>query len=326
MELAQEITRDQETPYDKALAITSWLRNNIEYSRETESPPEDVEPLDWFLFDYKVGYCNFYASAQVIMLRSLGIPARLAAGYARGEFDSDTGLYSVMGEDSHSWPEVYFPGYGWVEFEPTVSQSILTRPEEAEDSDDQSRTGESNGDDNQIPGEDPFQPDPGDEEFTGPVTLSQSLPYIQVFGLVLMILLVAGLWIRLNPSTWIGTRKIISSGFVALGMEPPSLFSIQETHWDTYTGRVYASWSTWLSRLRLANNATETAYERLHTFNSALPDSAEDASVIVEAYSQERFGELPVDEGDVRQSWRRLRGTLWLAWIWRITARWRKTT
>ncbi len=99
IDLAQEITTDLETPYDKAVAITRWLRSNISYDRVTEAPPAEADPLEWFLFDYKIGFCNYYASAEVVMLRTLGIPARIAAGYARGTYDAQQGLYYVYGED-----------------------------------------------------------------------------------------------------------------------------------------------------------------------------------------------------------------------------------
>jgi hypothetical protein len=120
------------------------LRANIEYVSAVDAPPVGREPLDWMLFDYKKGFCNYYASAQVILLRVLGIPARLAVGYAQGErhaseeipsyIPESRGLggvpdtYVVRSKDAHAWPEVYFPGYGWVEFEPTASRAEIRRP------------------------------------------------------------------------------------------------------------------------------------------------------------------------------------------------------
>lgn len=80
----------------------------------------------WVLMDHKQGFCNYYASAEVLLLRSIGIPARLAVGFARGELDD--GAYTVFRRDAHAWPEVYFPGIGWVEFEPTASEPPLVRP------------------------------------------------------------------------------------------------------------------------------------------------------------------------------------------------------
>jgi transglutaminase-like putative cysteine protease len=124
--LAEQITRGQLTPYDQATAITTFLRNEIGYSTELAPLPRNQDPLLWILFDTKKGFCMYYASAEVLMLRSIGIPARLAVGFAQG--DLEAGVYTVLREDSHAWPEVYFPGVGWVEFEPTANQEPLSRP------------------------------------------------------------------------------------------------------------------------------------------------------------------------------------------------------
>ncbi|MCL5428549.1 MAG: DUF3488 and transglutaminase-like domain-containing protein [Chloroflexi bacterium] len=129
-ELAQTLAEGQETPYDIASAITNYLRREIEYTDRLPAAPFESEPIDWMLFEQKQGFCNYYATAEVVMLRSLGIPARLAVGYAQGEREDLGGRvrYSVRQRDAHAWPEVYFPGIGWVEFEPTANQEPLVRP------------------------------------------------------------------------------------------------------------------------------------------------------------------------------------------------------
>jgi transglutaminase-like putative cysteine protease len=137
-ELAQSITAGIDNPYDKVIAITTWLRENITYVETIEgNPAPGQEPVDWFLFDLKQGFCNYYATAEIVLLRSVGIPARWSIGYAQGELleqdDSEDPqlaslTYLVRNRDAHSWPEVYFPGMGWVEFEPTVSQPDILRP------------------------------------------------------------------------------------------------------------------------------------------------------------------------------------------------------
>jgi len=120
--LANQISASQPSTYDNVVAITNWLRTNITYSEAIDPPPQGVDPITWFLFTNKKGFCNYYASAEVLMLRSIGIPARLAVGYAQGELDPTNDTYTVRRRDAHAWPEVYFTGYGWVEFEPTASQ------------------------------------------------------------------------------------------------------------------------------------------------------------------------------------------------------------
>jgi transglutaminase-like putative cysteine protease len=128
LELARQIALGQDNPYDIAATITSYLRTHIQYSETIPSLPSDREPLDWFLFDLRQGFCNYYGSAEIVLLRSLGIPARLAVGFAQGERQDESDTYLVRQRDAHAWPEVYFPDLGWVEFEPTVSQRPIHRP------------------------------------------------------------------------------------------------------------------------------------------------------------------------------------------------------
>src|SRR6185503_16042423 len=125
-ELAEEITAEAETPYDKAGAITRYLRENIEYAATVPPPPRNTYTLEWILFEHKQGYCVYYATSEILMLRSLGIPARMAVGFAQGEGISTrdinlredagftAGAYTVRKKNAHAWPEVYFPGIGWV--------------------------------------------------------------------------------------------------------------------------------------------------------------------------------------------------------------------
>lgn len=125
--LARQIVTDAGavTAYDQTKAIETWLRQNIVYNETIPQPPPGRDPVDWVLFDIRQGYCNYYASAMIMMLRTLGVPARLAAGFAQGTWDGEK--YEVLERDAHTWVEVYFPSYGWVEFEPTAAQAPLNR-------------------------------------------------------------------------------------------------------------------------------------------------------------------------------------------------------
>jgi transglutaminase-like putative cysteine protease len=109
-----------DNPYDAAIAVQEYLRT-LTYNESIPTPPAGVDPVEWFLFDRREGYCDYFASAMVLMLRANGIPARWARGYAGGDFDAELGLYIVTERVAHSWPEVYFPGYGWERFEPTAA-------------------------------------------------------------------------------------------------------------------------------------------------------------------------------------------------------------
>jgi hypothetical protein len=117
-ELAFDLTAVQLTPYDQALAIEAYLRT-ISYTLNVPAPPLGREVADYFLFDLQRGYCDYFATAMVVLARSAGIPARLVTGYASGGYDVLNAHFVVLEEDAHSWVEVYFPLYGWVEFEPT---------------------------------------------------------------------------------------------------------------------------------------------------------------------------------------------------------------
>ena len=129
LNLAQQIVRDAEArnPYDQAKAIERWLRRSIAYSESISAPPPNVDPVEWVLFDVREGYCTYYATSMIVMLRHLGIPARLAAGFSQGEYEAARGGYVVRERDAHTWVEVYFPGYGWIEFEPTSAEEPVHR-------------------------------------------------------------------------------------------------------------------------------------------------------------------------------------------------------
>ena len=118
-DLAHEVSGDASTPYDQALAIERFLRQ-YHYSLDVDLPPAGVDPVDYFLFDLQEGYCDYYASSMVVMARAVGLPARLATGFLAQPEDED-GVQTIRQINAHSWAEIYFAGYGWVEFEPTAA-------------------------------------------------------------------------------------------------------------------------------------------------------------------------------------------------------------
>ncbi|MDE2824048.1 MAG: transglutaminase-like domain-containing protein, partial [Chloroflexota bacterium] len=118
-ELAGRVTEDADNPLDKALAIQEYLRGpEFTFSLDIEAPPTGADGVDWFLFDSKTGYSDYYASSMTVMLRSVGVPARMAAGYAPGLLN-EAGQRVIRDHDSHVWTQVYFPDYGWIDFEPS---------------------------------------------------------------------------------------------------------------------------------------------------------------------------------------------------------------
>lgn len=124
--LARDLTAAEPTPYDRARAIETYLRA-IPYSLDVPEPPRNYDVVDYFLFDLRRGYCDYYATAMAVLARAAGLPARIAVGYAAGAYDSTTRTYHVVEANAHSWTQIYFPEYGWVDFEPTSGQAPLAR-------------------------------------------------------------------------------------------------------------------------------------------------------------------------------------------------------
>jgi len=121
--LARRVTRQAPTRYDQALLLQNWFRNNFEYSLNSPAGHGDDALVDFL--ESGVGYCEQFAGAFAAMARSIGIPSRVAVGFTPGEADlSDPDVYVVRGRHAHAWPELYFPGTGWVPFEPTPGRGI----------------------------------------------------------------------------------------------------------------------------------------------------------------------------------------------------------
>ena len=118
-QLARQITRGLDNNYDKAIAIERWLEDEPAATRSSSPIPASTEPIDFFLFDRKKGHCEYFASAFAVLARAVGIPTRQVNGFLGGEWNEYQGYVAVRAGDAHSWAEVYFPGKGWVTFDPT---------------------------------------------------------------------------------------------------------------------------------------------------------------------------------------------------------------
>ena len=117
--LAAELQRP--TTYDTIVAIQAWLATNVEYTLDAPVPPEGADAVDDFLFESQQGFCEQIATATAMLLRSLGVPARIATGYVPSERDAVAGVWISRARDAHAWVEVRFPTFGWVAFDPTSS-------------------------------------------------------------------------------------------------------------------------------------------------------------------------------------------------------------
>jgi len=133
-QLAREITAGADNPYDKAKAVEAWLKTNLTYNLAIDPPPFGSDGVDHFLFESREGYSEYFGSAMTVLMRSLDIPARMTTGYTTGNLVDGSNLYLVSDRHSHGWSEVYFPGYGWIPFEPTPGKRIpvVVPPEERE--------------------------------------------------------------------------------------------------------------------------------------------------------------------------------------------------
>jgi protein-glutamine gamma-glutamyltransferase len=134
-ELAVSVAGAAATPYAAVNHIESYLRRSYTYDEAPPFPtslpagagggwPENRPPLVDFLLNSRRGFCQQFAGAMTVMLRSLGIPSRVAVGYTGGQYDPERKAYLVLDRDAHSWVEVWFPGQGWIPFDPTPGRSV----------------------------------------------------------------------------------------------------------------------------------------------------------------------------------------------------------
>jgi len=124
--LAKQITAAESNNYDKAIALERNLRTHFGYTLQLGRSAQR-DPLAYFLFERKQGHCEYFASAMAVMLRTLRIPSRVVNGFRTGEFNDVTSQYLVRASNAHSWVEAYFPGHGWISFDPTPAAPAEVR-------------------------------------------------------------------------------------------------------------------------------------------------------------------------------------------------------
>ena len=295
--LAKTISAGYDNAYDKASAIEAYLRT-IPYNESIEAPPAGQDGVDYFLFDVREGYCDYYASAMAVMARAVGIPARVANGYTRGEAMEDGKTFLVRERHAHAWAEVYFPRYGWVQFEPTASEPVIVRPKprsgngEMPALDDTSRLGpteedrqlrEDMGGDFPIP---PYAPTQGRQRWMENV---RRIGVVALIGAALVGLI-----------AWLRRRR----GTLAL--------SAVERAYQRMVA--YAPW------LGCPNPPHQTPYEYATALGEALPAGREQVHLITELYVLEKFARRPGDSETARRAWREIRPLLLRRVLRRIVA------
>jgi len=310
-ELAQKIVTDAKAtnPYDQAAALEAWLRANITYNDQIPAPAQGQDGVDYVLFVTRQGFCDYYASAMAVMARALGIPARIATGYAQGQFDAKLNAYEVYQNNAHTWPEIYFPKYGWIQFEPTASQPAIMRPTVGQANPNAADKEQNPADDagklnpRERPNRSPEDIDTpvGDGTFQSAASARLAAIAVVLIGAALALAVLAG-------SVWFGTRAYEGGGGAR----------------DVSTGGAWAfarlaRMTRWL-RLRLS--AADTPYEQAKTIGSAVPGRREEIDHLADLYVRERYGRAAVDLNQTRSIWQRIHWSLWGAGLKRRLPRW----
>jgi transglutaminase-like putative cysteine protease len=295
-DLAEWIASPYENSYDKSVAIRDFLRRTIAYRKDVEAPPEERDSIDYLLFDSQAGYCNYYASAMVVMVRSVGVPARLAVGYAGGELDDDIGWYAVRQRDTHAWVEVYFPAYGWVEFEPTATEATIVRREGGPDEAPEVRGG---GTDSQLDRD--LERLRGEEQTVlggGPLPAFTSgrsgSPWLAFLGVAVC----GGLGVG---AYWYSRR----------GKAGPA----------SEIGRIYRRMCRYARLAGVTGHVHHTPHEYASLVAEGLPGSAPQVGRIADLFVRDQFAQRPVsvaDEQAAKQAWGILRPSMFRALLRRL--------
>ncbi len=307
-DLAEQLAQGQDNPYDIAKAIETYVRR-FPYNDQIPGPGPGQDAADYFLFEEKQGYCDYYATAMAVMLRHLGIPTRLAQGYATGQYDALTDSYRLVEKDAHTWVEVYFPTYGWIPFEPTSSEPVVERVQDKAllPTPTVAATGEAGKDQTS-----PNQPKPREKEpleAPSPVRIEQDWTEVLFakMGYVFLALVLAGLGALLYGSVrWWRSRSS----------------SEQRTPSDDASSQVLARmWQQvlwWGRRLGVPVRPSQTPYEQAQVFAQTMPEVGEDVQVLArfyawESYSPHRLSSRAIQ--DAHRFWRRTRGRFLRAWL-----------
>ncbi len=337
LELAQQLAEGQETPYDVTAAVTNYLRENITYQLTIDAPPQDANRLDWFLFEYKKGFCNYYATSEIILLRSLGIPARMAVGFAQGERQveiiedqqpgqgetigpdvaiSDTATYLVRQKNAHAWPEVYFPGIGWVEFEPTSSENALFRPsgEDFTSNQEQPEGGEDQGrDESLLDLEQSLEDSPNEQGEQGNRANFWTVGNLARVVVLICAIALLGLAIaKTRKGDWAAawfeklSRKSairFEQSMSRLGIKTPTFIR----NWVFVTGlpplgRAYLEINRSLRRLGKEMGLQETPLERANALIGILPAAQEPTNRLLQEYQAGTYSQHEADPEAARKA------------------------
>jgi transglutaminase-like putative cysteine protease len=314
-QLAMEIIEGETNPYNQVQLITQYLRTEIEYQEVIDPPPADKNVMEWFLFEYKRGFCNYYATAEILMLRSLGIPARIAVGFAQGEYQEEEEYFEIREKDSHAWPEVFFPGIGWVEFEPTSSQPIPERIELTPEQLEQGLSGSP-----VFPNDRPLMDfelmdERAEQMDTGSASASEVPPAEPAslfwiwFLLAAAVAALAGMiFYKRNPAWFVEPLPIkLERGMSKLGLKTPRILWLWARQMELHPIERMFTQIPWM--LKLLGHGTETGttpQEQVQKLVADLPDAKEYASNLLDQYQLAVYSPHPFDLALARQAYLQL--------------------
>ncbi len=127
-ELAQKITAQAATPYEKALALRDYLRSNYKYKLHAAPLPPDKEAADYFLFTLREGHCEYFAAALAVLARAVKLPSRVATGFSPGNFNTLTNMFEVYEYHAHAWTQIFIENLGWLTMDGTPPSEITSNP------------------------------------------------------------------------------------------------------------------------------------------------------------------------------------------------------
>jgi hypothetical protein len=219
-QLANDVTRQAPTRFEKAVALQDWFRENFTYSLDRVPPGNGTDELVNFLSTEeggRTGYCEQFAAAMAVMARQLGIPARVAVGFLVPD-EVEDGVFEYSAHDLHAWPEVFIAGAGWVRFEPTPADradgvpSYTRQSVDGPDTDPTSPTGRPQDDTANPGGPDDETPDRTPEQAEDPLAATQdeggvsSAWVVRAVGSVAALLLLVAL--AALPGAWRRRRRV----------------------------------------------------------------------------------------------------------------------
>ena len=300
-DLAARVVGGVHTPYDKASAVENYLRSNYPYNLRVDPPPFNADGVDHFLFTLREGYSEYFGSTMAVMLRTVGVPARLAVGYTTGDEIGEEDLFSVTDSHSHAWVEVYFPDFGWIPFEPTPGKSLpgvyqpgAERPEAPEGG----QADVEPFDDECFDGlEDCFNQNLTESNFEFSIETDEDSSIIDLWPWLVSAL--AGVAVAGGSVRWLWGR------FLAMPNNPRIAFRRM---------------STLASLASAGPTEFQTPYQFGYRLQEALPAQKTSVSIIVAAYVRNRYGNKNSTDSEQRVlavAWQRLR----LPMLWAVIRR-----